>query len=89
MERDELIEQLTVHAAFARLVLGVLAQRTGGELRLTRAEIESFDQRWEIDQYVDDASGELVLRVLSEAEATLANEATEDPPPSGPSPAAK
>ena len=84
MEQDELIEQLTVHAAFARLVLGVIAQRTGGELRLTRKEIESFDQRWEIDQYVDEKNGELVLRVLSEVEAS-----TEDPRPSEPSPAAK
>jgi hypothetical protein len=85
-ERDELLEQLTIHAAFARLVLGVIAQRTGGELRLSRAEIESFDQRWEIDQYVDQKSGELVLRVLSEVQAEAIRE---DPPPSEPSPGAE
>jgi len=65
--QEALIEELSVMAAMSRLVLGVLARRCNGELRLTRREIDAFESDWEVDQYVDDAKGELVIKLRKPA----------------------
>lgn len=72
MEERELIERLTVAVEFARLVLGVLAQRAGGELRISREEIDRFDNDFDVGQYVDEESGELILRLEKEGPTELA-----------------
>lgn len=48
----------------ALLVLGVLIQRAGGEVRISKEDRASFDQALEVEGIDDFESGDLIVRLV-------------------------
>ncbi len=66
-EERDLLERLTLGVEFARLVIGILVERGGGEVRISRDEIDRFSRELDVAQYLDEATGELILTLESAA----------------------